>query len=181
MLKRQIAAAGFVLAAAVCAATGAQAQSASDQARLTLGAGVFGFGVDSDPNEAEFRASYRFANGLFGTDGSFRGFKPVIGIAAQTSGSVFAYAGLAAPFIFGADDRWEFVFEGGPGYYRQGKSNLDLGGKFEFHLGASLNYAVTENSRLGVGIYHISNANLHNKNPGVNSILANWVISFDGP
>jgi lipid A 3-O-deacylase len=178
MLKRQIAAALLTMVAAVCFMQTAQAQ---DTPHVTLGAGVYGFGVDSDPNQAEFRASFRLGKGLFGTDGSFRGFKPVVGIAAQTSGSSFFYAGLAAPFLFGPGDRWEFVFEGGPGYYRQGSSNLDLGGKFEFHLGASLSYAVTDNGRLGVGIYHISNANLHNKNPGVNSILANWVFSFDGP
>lgn len=165
------------MTAAVCAAPA----SAEDSARLMLGAGVFGFGVDSDPNNAEGRIEYRFSHGFFGTDGVFRGFKPLVGVAAQTNGSVFGYVGLAVPFVFGAEDRWEVVVEGGPGAYHQGSSSLYLGGTFEFHVGLAANYAVTDNGRLGVGIFHISNANFHRKNPGVNSILAIYTFSFDAP
>jgi lipid A 3-O-deacylase len=175
MFQRYLAAAILCVAAAVCAPASAQ-----DRAQLMVGAGVFGFGVASEPRNAEFRIAYRFQNGLFGTDGVFRGFKPLIGAAVQTSGSQFGYLGLAAPFVFGADDRWEIVFEGGPGAYRQGSSSLDLGGTFEFHLGLAASYAVSDSGRLGVGVYHISNANTHAKNPGVNSVLATYTFSFDG-
>jgi len=170
----------FVLLLATTCALSASVM-AEDSAQLMLGAGVFGFGVASQPNQAEGRIQYRFQNGIFGTEGVFRGFKPLIGFAAQTSGSIFTYAGLAAPFVFGADDRWEVVLEGGPGYYRQGKSSLFLGGGFEFHAAIATSYAITDSSRLGIGIYHISNANLHKKNPGVNSILATWTFTFDAP
>jgi lipid A 3-O-deacylase len=181
MFQRQIAAAMLFLAAAVCAPGAPGVFAAEDSAQLMVGAGVFGFGVNSEPNNAEARIAYRFATGFLGTDGVFRGFKPLVGFAAQTNGSQFGYVGLAAPFVFGADERWEFVVEGGPGLYRQGSSALYLGGTFEFHLGAGLNYAVTERGRLGIGIYHISNANIHAKNPGVNSILATWAFSLNGP
>jgi len=176
MFQRHIAAAVLLVVATIAAPAFAQ-----DSARLMVGAGVYGFGVDSEPNNAEVRVAYRFQHGLFGTEGVFRGFKPLIGAALQTNGSQFAYVGLAAPFVFGAEDRWEFVFEGGPGAYRQGSSALDLGGTFEFHLGASVNYAISDRGRFGIGVYHISNANTHRKNPGVNSILATYTFSFDGP
>ncbi len=177
MFQRHIAAAILCAAAAVCATPAA----AQDSAQFMVGAGVFGFGVATEPRNAEVRIAYRFQSGIFGTDGVFRGFKPLIGAAAQTNGSQFAYVGLAAPFVFGAEDRWEFVFEGGPGAYRQGSSALDLGGTFEFHLGAGISYAVSDTGRFGIGVYHISNANIHPKNPGVNSILATYTFAFDGP
>jgi hypothetical protein len=176
-LSPRFCAAATLLAAALCA-SGAVAK---DQGNLMIGAGVFGFGVASEPEQAEFRLQYRFQNGIFGTEGVFRGFKPLIGGAVQTSGSVFGYVGLAAPFVFGEDDRWEVVVEGGPGLYRQGSSSLDLGGTFEFHLGVAASYALSDRGRLGLGVYHISNANLHQKNPGVNSILATYTFTFDGP
>lgn len=154
---------------------------AADQSQLMLGAGIYGFGVASEPNNAEARLQYRFKNGFLGGDGAFRGFKPLVGVAVQTSGSAFGYAGFALPFVLGADQRWEIVAEGALGAYRQGSSSLNLGGTFEFHLGLGANYAVSEQGRLGLGIYHISNANLHAKNPGVNSILATYTFTFAGP
>ncbi len=176
-LSHRISAAATLLAAALCISSA----HAKDQGNLMVGAGVYGFGVASNPDQAEFRAQYRFQNGFFGTDGVFRGFKPLVGGAVQTSGSQFVYAGLAAPLVFGEDDRWEVVLEGGPGYYRQGSSALDLGGDFEFHVGLATSYALSGSGRLGLGVYHISNANFHKKNPGVNSILATYTFTFDGP
>ncbi len=179
---RPLIAALLFLLAAMSITPAARAQG-PDDSRLMLGVGVFGFGVASDPNQLEARATYRFSQGilqnLFGTD-SFRGFKPIVGAAGQSSGSFFGYVGLAAPFVFGNQDRWEAVLEGGPGIYEQGNSRLFLGGTFEFHVAAQVSYAVTDNGRLGFGIYHISNANTHRKNPGVNSLLASWTITFGG-
>ena len=147
-------------------------------AQLTIGVGPFGFGVDSKPNNVEGRAEYRFAWGFLGTDNWFRGFKPLLGVTANTGGSAFVYAGLAAPMVWD-EGHWEIVPEGGIGYYRQGKG-LFLGGERLFHLGLNASYAVTDSGRLGVGIYHISNANTYKKNPGVNSVLVTWAFTFDG-
>ncbi len=177
MFQRLLVAALLFVAAAVCAVPA----SAQDTSRLMIGAGVFGFGVASEPKNAEGRIQYRFAKGLFATNGVFRGFKPIIGFAAQTNGSQFGYAALAAPLVFGHEDRWEVVLEGGPGYYRPGSSKLNLGGDFEFHVAIATSYAINDSGRIGIGIYHISNANFHKKNPGVNSILASYTFAFDGP
>ncbi len=177
MFKRQIAAALIVLAAAVCAPLGfATPAVAKDDAQLTVGVGPFGFGVASKPDEVEGRAEYRFAWGFLGTKDWFRGFKPLLGVTANTGGSAFVYAGLAAPMVWDGG-RWEIVPEGGIGYYRQGKG-LFLGGERLFHVGLNASYAVTDSGRLGVGIYHISNANTYRKNPGVNSILVTWAFTF---
>ena len=178
MVQRNFVAA-ITLAAALCAVL-SPAIAYEDQARVTVGAGIFGFGVASDAKYIEGSLAYRFQNGLFGTDGIFRGFKPIVGVTAESAGSVFGYAGFAAPFVFGSENRWEVDAEGGLGAYHQGNSPLNLGGTFEFHVGLASSYALTDNGRLGLAVFHISNANLHRKNPGVNSILATWANSFNG-
>ena len=158
--------------------TGTHAAVAEDKALLTLGAGVFDL-VKHRQQEAEGRIEYRFAHGVLGSDGVFRGFKPLLGVMANSAGGVFGYAGLAAPFAFD-DGRWEFVPSAGLGAYRRG-DGIDLGGTFEFHIGLAVSYAVTRNGRLGLALDHISNANTHRQNPGANSVLVTWSWAFDGP
>ncbi|MBD24897.1 MAG: deacylase [Candidatus Marinimicrobia bacterium] len=164
--------AGFFLALIFAAAP----VGAKDQSLVTLSAGLFDL-VSHRTQEFEGRAEYRHGQGFFETVGAFRGFKPIIGIMGNSAGAVFGYAGLAAPIVIGAK-RWEIVPSGGVGGYHEG-DGIFLGGTFEFHVGLSASYALSENSRLGVALYHISNANTHRKNPGVNSILLQWSLAFD--
>ncbi len=163
------------IATGVCLFAGAA--HAEDKALINLSAGVFDV-RSAAPQEFEGRLEYRAGFGLFETDGVFRGFKPLVGVMANTAGAVFGYAGLAAPFAFDSG-RWEIVPSAAMGAYSKG-DGIDLGGTFEFHLGVGASYAVTDNSRLGVAIYHISNANTHRKNPGVNSVALTWSFAFDG-
>jgi hypothetical protein len=159
------------LAPALLASTAARAD---DPSLLILNAGVFDL-VSHRVQRAEGRLEYRFGEGLFESDGAFRGFKPLLGIMANSAGAVYGYGGFAAPFDWG---KWEFTPAAGIGGYHQGNS-IDLGGTFEFHLALGLSYAVTANTKLGLAIDHISNANTHPKNPGVNSILATFAIALD--
>jgi lipid A 3-O-deacylase len=168
------------IATGVCLFAGAASHEAQaeDKALINLSAGMFDW-ESSRTQEFEGRIEYRSGYGLFESDGAFRGFKPLVGLMATTGGSVFGYAGLAAPFAFD-DGRWEIVPSGGIGAYSKG-NGLDLGGTFEFHLGIGASYAVTGDSRLGLAIYHISNAGTHRKNPGVNTVAVTWSFAFDGP
>jgi hypothetical protein len=167
----------LALGAALLAGSATQSAWAEDKALINLSAGMFDW-ESSRSQEFEGRVEYRFANGFLESDGAFRGFKPLVGLMATTGGSVFGYAGLAAPFAFD-NGRWEIVPSAGMGAYSKG-DGLDLGGTFEFHLGIGASYAVTGDSRLGVAIYHISNAATHRKNPGVNTVAITWSFAFDG-
>ena len=151
---------------------------AEDSALINVSAGLFDV-RSAAKQEFEGRLEYRAGYGLFESDGVFRGFKPLVGVMANTAGAVFGYAGLAAPFAFD-DGRWEIVPSAAMGAYSKG-DGIDLGGTFEFHLGVGASYAVTGDSRLGVAVYHISNANTHRKNPGVNSVAVTWSFAFNGP
>jgi lipid A 3-O-deacylase len=146
---------------------------ADDVSQLTFGVGVFDL-VSHHKHPVEFDATYRLGWGLFGGDGAFRGLKPIFGVMGNTKGGLMGWGGLAAPFQFG---RFEVEASAGMGGYHRGNS-LDLGGTFEFHLGVAASYAVSEHSRFGVALNHISNANTHRFNPGANSALVTWTWMF---
>jgi hypothetical protein len=148
---------------------------AGDPAQLMVGAGVFD--LDSDHKRLfQADASYRFGWGFFGGDGAFRGLKPIIGGMVNDEGGFMGYAGLAAPFQFD-NRRWEIQPWAAVGGYHRG-NGIDLGGTFQFNLGLGISYAVRDNGRLGVAWTHISNADIHSLNPGVNSVIGTWTWMF---
>jgi len=177
MMKRHLSAVAGGLCLALAALIAAPSVQAKDDALIIVSAGLFDI-EQSRSQEFEGRLEYRASWGFLGSDGAFRGFKPLVGVMANTAESTFVYAGLAAPFAFG-DGLWEIVPAAGMGAYSRG-DGISLGGTFEFHLGLGASYRITPNSRLGIAVNHISNANTHRKNPGVNSILATWSFAFNG-
>ena len=102
------------------------------------------------------------------------------GVWAQCAGGESFLEVEVVTDAWGYEAYWEIVPSGGIGAYSKG-NGLDLGGTFEFHLGIGASYAVTGDSRLGLAIYHISNAGTHRKNPGVNTVAVTWSFAFDGP
>ncbi len=153
---------------------------AADPAAVILNAGVFDL-VGHRTQYVEGRIEYRFGHGLFDNegDGGFRGLKPLVGFMINGKGANYAYAGLAAPIQFGADNAWEFTPAAGMGAYHKAKG-IDPGQVFEFHLALGLSYRVMPNARLGVAIDHISNAGTGRVNPGINSALVTWAFTFPG-
>ncbi len=63
------------------------------------------------------------------------------------------------------------------GAYSQG-AGPDLGGTLEFRSSITLAYELENKSRIGVGIAHISNASIHDENPGENEILVSYSFHF---
>jgi hypothetical protein len=166
---------GLLGAVAACAmaVAGVTAAHADDVNQITVGGGLFDL-VSHHDHPAEGDAIFRFGWGMFGGDGAFRGLKPIVGVMANTKGGVMGWGGLAAPFEFG---RFEIEPSAGMGAYHRG-SGIDLGGTFEFHLGLGASYAVSDHSRFGLLLTHISNANTHHINPGANSALVTWTWMF---
>ena len=165
MLKSIALALGLVL--------GASAAQAKDDSVVTFGAGMYDL-VSHRAHAFEGRAMYRSGYGVLGTDGVFRGLKLAGGVMFATNEALYGWAGLAAPFQFG---RWEVEASAGLGAYHKAKG-LELGRVFEFHLGLATSYAITESTRVGVAITHISNAGSHRVNPGLNSALATIGFAF---
>ena len=95
---------------------------------------------------------------------------------ANTDGGVFGYGGVYADFRMG--DRVVVIPSAGLGGYSEGDSR-DLGGVFQFQLGLTAAYRFRDNSSLGVTFTHISNAKIHDSNPGVESLLLTYTIPFE--
>jgi len=97
---------------------------------------------------------------------------PAVGVMANADGGVFGYAGVYADIAYG-----HFVVTplAAAGAYQQGGSK-DLGGTFQFRVGLGLAYEFQDRSRLGVRLDHISNASLHEHNPGEEELLLSYSI-----
>ncbi|ABA57508.1 hypothetical protein Noc_1000 [Nitrosococcus oceani ATCC 19707] len=135
---------------------------ADEPSYLDFGAGAFNF--SDDPTAAGY-IEYRYGKKL-----SFIG--PVMGIMANTDGGVFGYGGFYADLKYRRLIVTPLATVGG---YHQGGSK-DLGGIFQFRTAITFAYQFDGDSRLGVRLSHISNAGLHDDNPGENEILLTYSL-----
>ncbi len=166
-----------VLAHVICW-LGLSAQAA-DQAQLLIGAGQYDI-IPNDNNSAALHVQYRFANGFGGghaLGGKFLGVKPLIGAFINTDKGGLMFAGLAIPLQWG-NGLLEFEPSAGIAAYRQGDSTF-LGGTAQFHLGIQASVRVVRGVRAGLGVTHVSNAQiLHKKNRGTNILMATAGLEF---
>ena len=133
---------------------------------LDLGVGAFDIqGHRESPTTFEGRVEFRYGQKLF-----FIG--PTAGVLANAQGGIFGYAGFYADIAW-----WRLVLTplAAMGAYHRGGSE-DLGGVFQFRIGAKLAYEFDNNQRLGAEFVHISNAGIHKRNPGDNEILATYAF-----
>ena len=86
---------------------------------------------------------------------------------ANTHGGVFGYVDIYTDIH---RKHWVITPSAGVGGYAKGGSK-DLGGIFQFCLGIEIAREFDGGSRLGIGVTHISNADVQDPNPGVESIF----------
>jgi hypothetical protein len=99
---------------------------------------------------------------------------PVAGIIANTDGGYYGYGGIYSDFSFGNFISTLVLAAGG--YERGG--GKDLGGVFQFREELSLSYRFVNRYRVGVMFSHISNAKLHDRNPGENDLMLICSVPF---
>lgn len=102
------------------------------------------------------------------------GVGPALGVLANTDGGLYGYAAAHADLKYG---NLVFTPLAGLGAYRQGDST-DLGGVFQFRLAFTVSYQFSNQSRLGLSIAHISNAGLHDGNPGEDELHLIYALPF---
>jgi hypothetical protein len=140
-----------------------------DRNYLEIGAGVF----DALKEEAEARRSAGASLELRG--GSKLGFiGPAAGVIVNTDGGVYGYGGVYMDLRLGPV---VLTPQAGIGAYHQGDSS-DLGGVFQFRIGAGLTYQFDNGWRLGLSFAHISNAGIYEDNGGVEEIYLILGIPF---
>jgi lipid A 3-O-deacylase len=170
------AAAGFVLALGCATAHPAAAQvtfgSPGDPPRIAIGSGAFDVLPDAK----------KPGNGTTGLAlGEYR-FGDVLWIVAPFVGDLCpgkgAFSGSGG---FGFDvnffERIVATPSAAVGYFTHG-TGIDLGAHTEFRTGAEFDYRFDDLSRLGVGMYHISNAGIGKKNPGVELVTVVLTMPF---
>ena len=148
---------------------------------LAEGYDIFGIGVydikfdGSDTEEAiDFRYERRFDNSLLGIGPDsydFFNVKPFAGIEATSDSASYFLAGIYVEDNIGTlftDNPSNLIFTPsfGVGYYDDGDGKK-LGNNIEFRTTFELSYQLENKNRIGISLGHISNANIGDKNPGV--------------
>ncbi len=111
----------------------------------------------------------------FPTD--WHGLEIAAGVAGTEDGNLWVYGGLRRDFEL--ERRWRLT----PGFaialYDEGDGK-DLGGAVEFRSSIELGHLLTERSRVGLTLYHLSNAGIYDHNPGSNSLIATYAFALGG-
>lgn len=127
---------------------------------LLGGAGVFD--LRHGPSGAG-TVEYRFGRKFFVVGLS-------LGLMANTDGGLFGYVGAYGDLSY---KKLYVTPQLAMGGYGQGGSQ-DLGGVFQFRQSIDLAYRFDNGHRLGVRAAHISNADIHDLNPGEEELLLTY-------
>ncbi len=143
----------------------------SGKGRIMVGLGEFNAFNQRTPKgdgpSAVANVEYRFGKKI-----SYIGFA-VGGMVNSNSGS-FVYLGNYADIRYKSYIATPLLSVGA---YRKG-AGPDLGGTLQFRSSITLAYQLEDGSRVGVRIAHISNAGIHEENPGANEFLITYGMSF---
>lgn len=99
--------------------------------------------------------------------------RPHAGGFHTREGSTYVYAGLQREFVLGG--HWLIIPSFSAGYFDAG-DEVDLGYELQFRSGFELAWRFDNNARVGLSVYHLSNASLADDNPGTETV--NLVLSW---
>ena len=153
---------------------------------------VFGIGIydvkfdGSSSNYAtDIRFERRFDNTLVDIgpeEDNFFYLKPFAGIEVTTDSALYVLGGIylednLGKLLTGNQNKWNFTPSFGLGYYDDGDGKK-LGNKLEFRTTLEISYQLKNDDRIGISLGHISNANIGDKNPGVEIISLSYQKPF---
>lgn len=94
--------------------------------------------------------------------------QPQTGLMFTAEGSLYAFGGFGLYISIGKD--WDVRPSWGVGLFHD-NDERDLGGAVQFRSALELSKRVSSRVRLGLTFYHLSNAGLFDRNPGVESLV----------
>lgn len=147
---------------AVLAMPGASLAEDNEPAFFRIGAGYYD--INDNEDAGEFHMEYI-------SDAKWWIFKPFAGVMATTDSAAYAYAGVRIDIFFGR--RFVFTPSFAPGVYEDGDGK-DLGHTIEFRSAFEFAYRFDDRSRLGLSVYHLSNASLSDNNPGTEVLTLHY-------
>jgi hypothetical protein len=148
----------------------APAHLSAQEMTLGLGATDYGdVGKDSVAFEVEYRhkpfSQRRVASFAWGANAS-----------VSAEGDVFVGGGFWARWQWNSG--WFIDNSIMPGVYKEGTSNNDLGSAFEIRSLLGVGYKFDDGSAISAAFAHKSNASLATDNPGANTYMVRYHISF---
>ena len=156
------------------------------------GTNVFGLGIydikfdGSEKNQAmDFRYEYRSDNSLLDIgpkEDNFFFLKPFFGVEFTSDSASYFLSGIyfednLGELFEGDKSKFFFTPSFGAGIYDDGSGNK-LGNDLQFRTSFEVSYELKNKNRIGISFSHISNANLGNKNPGVEILSFSYHIPF---
>ena len=134
---------------------------------LSMGVGIFN--ITKDPTHVLMELEYKT------TFSHFKKARGIFGGFITEQYSSYLYIGVGYDLFF----MKHFVFTPSfcPGIYFQGKGK-DLYFPLEYRSCAELCYILPNRHRIGAEFYHISNASIGRKNPGVEALVFTYSIAL---
>ena len=154
---------------------------------------IFGIGLydikfdGSATNQAsDLRYEKRFDNSLveIGPESeNFFDLKPFIGLETTTDSAVYILGGIylednLGTLFVGEESNFVFTPSFGAGFYDDGDGKK-LGNDIQFRTTFEFSYELKNKNRIGISYGHISNANLGDKNPGVEILSLSYQVPFN--
>ena len=159
----------------------------SAQGYDVFGIGIFDVKFDGSSSKyaTDIRFERRFDNILVDIgpkEDNFFYLKPFAGIELTTDSALYVLGGIylednLGKLLTGNQNKWNFTPSFGLGYYHDGDGKK-LGNKLEFRTTLEISYQLKNDDRIGISLGHISNANIGNKNPGVEIISLSYQKPF---
>lgn len=150
---------------------------------------MFDFELDEDLQGNNLASDFRYERRLNKTlldigpeEDNFFYLKPFFGIEITGDSAAYFLGGFylednLGELVVGKKNSWNFTPSFGLGYYEEGNGKK-LGNKLEFRTTLELSYQLKNLNRIGISLGHISNANIGNKNPGVEVISLSYQKPF---
>ena len=134
--------------------------SPADPPRVAIGGGAFDVLPHKNPSASKTTglalSEYRFGDAVWI-------LAPFVGSFGTGQGAFYGYGGVGFDINIGG--RFVVTPSTAVGFFTNG-SGIDLGSNCEFRSGAEFAYRFENLGRVGVGFYHISNANIGKHDPG---------------
>ena len=152
-----------------------------------FGLGIFDIKFDgSEKNQAtDFRYEYRSDKSLLDIgpeEDNFFFLKPFFGVEYTSDSASYFLTGIyfddnLGELFEGKKSKFNFTPSFGAGIYNDG-SGKKLGNDLQFRTSLEVSYEFKNKNRIGVSLSHISNANLGDKNPGVEILSFSYQIPY---
>ncbi len=146
---------------------------AKDSRRLSVGVGQFNFMEDGTPphNDQSQMINLEIHSG----EKLFNVIKPFAGFLGTSENTYYAYGGFGIDGYYGKKKNFVVTTSVAWGYYKDGHE-IKAGNPLEFYIGIDMFHRFKNNTRLGVGIFHISNADSGYRNPGSETLVLKYQI-----